>query len=165
MWNGRSFVLAKIFSTGFKPLVETVLNSNLSIKTSPDHYFRTVDSSGELSWVPQAKLCSGNTILLNKKPVPGGSDVPRYKGTPLSLGMMEVLGWAVGDGSLSAPRKRIGGYLKLFYHHGKERDIWARHAAFLREFGLEASQQEKLISPVEQEKIKGPIRIQICRIV
>jgi hypothetical protein len=155
VWNGKKFVLAKIFYTGPKALVETVLTSNLSIKTSPDHYFRTVDSNGELSWTPQARLSSGDAVLLNKLPVPGSSDIPQYKGRQLTLGMMEVLGWAIGDGSLNAPKKRAGGYLKLFYHQSKERDLWSRHAEILQDFGLAASMKEKTITPDQQDSIKN----------
>jgi intein/homing endonuclease len=145
LWNGTSWVGARVFTTGKKKLTQTVLNNGISIKTSPDHSFRVVGEDGEPTWKTQSELRVGDYVLVNKTPVEGIGQIPSYNGQQLTPEMMEVLGWLTGDGNIQANRETSHS-LKFFYHHSKEADIWGRH--------VNAVQHEKKISSEEAESIK-----------
>ena len=155
LWTGLKWENARVFLTGDKPLVETVLDSNLSIKTSPDHRFYVIGESGDPEWVRQSDLKIGDTVLTNKQEVHSNASLPSYKGQTITPEMLEILGWMTGDGSLIASKKRSGGSMHLFYHHSKERDIWASHFNVLASFGVNVQQKEIHLSDEEREKIKA----------
>jgi len=155
IWTGSDWQNARLFRTGEKELVETHVNG-YSIKTSPDHRFRVLSEDGELVWKKQQELCIGDLLVMNAKPVQGASElIPFFRGKRLTIEMMELLGWMTGDGSLVRPKVRCGGYLKLFYHSVRERDIWAHHAKLLSDFGFNVKQLEHLIEEEEAENIKS----------
>ena len=154
IWNGTKWVVGLVFKTGEKSLKETVLNSRLSIKTSPDHRFQVIGDSGEPEWKTQEQLSIGDFVLTNKTVVGGINDIPKYKGQALTPEMMEVLGWITGDGCVVAPRKRAGGKIQLFYHQDKERNLWDRHFKILQNFGLNPKQKERFNSEEQREEIK-----------
>lgn len=66
IWTGLAFEDAKVFSTEEKVLTETTLSSGLSIKTSPDHYFRVIERDGSLGWRPQFLLDYGDIVVVDK---------------------------------------------------------------------------------------------------
>jgi LAGLIDADG-like domain len=155
VWTGTEFVDARLFRTGEKGLRETVAGG-LSLKTSPDHRFRVLDTSGELIWRRQEELSVGDLLVVNAKPVPGDEAlVPSFNGKKLTPEMMEILGWMTGDGTLKTSKERDGGgYMKLFYHHEKERDVWENHAKVLTDFGFDVKHHEKVVSETEAEALK-----------
>lgn len=155
IWNGHQFVNSKIFKTDKKKLVETILETGQSIKTSPDHYFRIINNNGELDWKPQALLAIGDRILTNRTPIDGVGSIPKYNGRSITPELMETLGWAIGDGTFVAPKPSAGAYIRWFYHHSKEREIWNNHYSTLKEFGLFPIQKEKILSVEEREEIKA----------
>ena len=155
LWTGLKWENAKVFLTGNKSLMETVLDSNLSIKTSPDHRFYVVGESGEPEWIHQSDLKIGDTVLTNKQDVHSNSALPSFKGQTITPELMEVLGWMTGDGSLISSKKRAGGVMHLYYHHSKERGIWASHFNILASFGINVQQKEIHLSDEECEKIKA----------
>lgn len=154
VWTGTAWRSARLFRTGKKRLVETQVGA-MSIKTSPDHRFRVLGECGELIWKQQRDLKPGDLLAVNAKPVEGDVKlVPEFRGRLLTPEVCEVLGWMVGDGSLVEPRKRSGGVVKLYYHHKHERQIWARHAAILSEFGVNTQMHQRSISEGEAEDLK-----------
>lgn len=155
LWNGTSWQSARLFRTGKKLLAETHAGG-LSLKTSPDHRFRVLSEDGELVWKRQEDLAVGDLLTINKTPVPGDIEaVPSFQGRRLTLEVCEALGWLSGDGSLVGPASRAGGYVKLFYNHSKERDLWVRHAKALSAFGLDVKHHERLVSPEEADNIRS----------
>lgn len=154
VWTGEKWNQARIFWTGVKPLVETKLKCNLTLKTSPDHRFRVVDENGQLSWRKQSELKIGDTVLVNGIPVESSfNNVLYYNEKQINSEMMEVLGWLSGDGSVSMPRKRIGGQITLFYHHDKELDVRERHLNILNKFGLNAKCEDRQVSDEEANSL------------
>jgi intein/homing endonuclease len=154
IWSGKEWVEGRVFRTGLKQITETVLNNGTSIKTSPDHKFRVIGEDGEPTWKTQSELSIGDHVLVNKTPVQGIGNIPEYiEGRPLTPEMMEVLGWITGDGVIQV-NGETSHSLKLFYHHVKEGNIWNRHAAILKDFGLSPLQRERTISPEEAQEAK-----------
>lgn len=158
VWNGKEFIKARAFVTGDRPVCHTKTNNGLTISTSPEHRFRTVNNKGELVWTEQKNLQIGDTVLINKKPIPGLEElVPNYKGTRLSLDMMEILGWLTGDGSIFVRKKgkiRHSKELCFYYHHDKEVWIRERHNKILTDFGLKPINTDRQISLVARERQK-----------
>jgi intein/homing endonuclease len=155
VWSGLKFEEAKAFYTGEKELRKTFLEGNMSINTSPDHYFQVIGADGEPVWVKQSEIKENDYILINKKPVDGKSILPSFKNKNISKEMMEVLGWAMGDGFFKESKERSGGFLNLFYHPEKEGWILDRHFNVLKEFGLNPIKKEKIRSQEEMENIKN----------
>lgn len=158
VWTGTKFEDAKVFLTGQRRETLTTLGNGTVVKTSPDHRFRVVGPDGSPAWCHQKNLEIGDTVLVSKKPVPG-SVIPEYEGRALTPAVMEVLGWLTGDGNISVRfNKNTGnikqGVLSWFYHHEKERDLWARHAEVLSAWGLPVRRQEREVGEDEAEDIK-----------
>lgn len=155
IWSGARWVDGRVFRSGSKRLIETELDCGVVLKTSPDHRFRVVNDAGELDWKHQSELSVGDMVLVNKTEVTGDeSKIPEYKGKKLSLEMMEILGWATGDGCFVDAKKRAGAYIKLFYHSEKERDLWSKHNDVLSTFGLSVKHVERVLTDEQKDKIK-----------
>jgi hypothetical protein len=162
LWTGTQWADARVFLTGPKRLVETKLGCGISLQTSPDHRFWVVGDDGLPRWRRQEELAVGDPVLVSRKPVEGVGAAPSYCGRELTLDMMEVLGWLMGDGCLVADRQRAGAKLELFYHHEREADVWERHEAVLAEFGLPCQHQKVEVSAEEQEKCKARYWFKSC---
>ena len=154
VWDGHTWQQARLFETGKKKLTETELECGLKIKTSPDHRFRCLDSNGNEIWKHQSDLQINDYVAVNSRPVDGYSYLIPSFGLPLTADMMEILGWALGDGSVSPARKRVGASVTLFYHQDKEVDIWSRHQSILNDFGIKFTAIDKKITKDQQEAIK-----------
>lgn len=170
IWSGKDWVQGRAFKSGQKPLVATELSCGTKLETSPDHRFMVVGADGLPAWKRQEDLQLGDSVLVNRQPVLGDdSAVPAFNGRKLTPEVAEVLGWLTGDGTLSPPRPgQAGSALTFFYHHEKDREVWGRHAAILRGWGVEVHQKEIVVSPEEQQALKerygfksiAPIRLQ-----
>ena len=166
VWTGTVFVPARAFKTGTKTVQTTKFSNGQTVKTSPDHLFRTMVGPN-LVWKRQAELKAGDWVLSNKEPTPATVLAPVYNGKALTPEMMEVLGWLTGDGTVWKRKTSQG--IELYYHHIKEPEIRDRHLAFLRRFGLNAKLFDQHISSERQEKIKArcgfktvaPVRLRI----
>lgn len=154
IWTGTDFKDAVVFRSGVKDLVETNLTGGLSIKTSPDHRFRSIDENGELVWKHQHELKKGDYVLTSKKTIESNIELPKINGKEITPELMEVLGWITGDGSIVGPVKRAGGYVTMFYNHDKESDIRDRHFKYLTDFGLKPTKKDIHFSEDEVEKTK-----------
>jgi len=152
IWDGEEWVAARAFRSGEKKLVQTKFSGNYSIDTSPDHRFKVIGPEGIPVWKHQEELKLGDLVLVNKNPVQSVANIPSYKGKPLTLEMMEILGWMTGDGSFIAPRKRVGAQLQLFYHSEKERDLWNEHFQTLKDFGFDTVHQCEEFRTEEERK-------------
>jgi len=161
VWTGVDWVKARAFKTGLRELNVTKTSNGLTLKTSPEHRFRVVDESGELCWKQQKDLEIGDTVLVNRKPVPGSLDaVPSYKGKQLTVGMMEVLGWLTGDGSIQVRKTgkiKHSKNLEFYYHPKKEMAIRERHFKIMDEFGLNCKIVNRKYSTAAIEKIKSSL--------
>lgn len=152
IWTGDSWVSGRVFKTGPKKLMETIIDGGISIKTSPDHFFRTVNEFGEIDWKTQSKLTPNDCVLLNKNDIENKKQpIPKYNEKELTVEMMEVLGWLTGDGSIVADKHRAGAYLNFFYHHQKEIEIQERHYDILKNFGL--SPKIKVVTRSDEERL------------
>jgi hypothetical protein len=120
IWTGTAWAYARVFLTGDKPKVITTLWNGSRVESSPDHRFRVIGPEGQPCWVHQRNLKLGDSVLVNRKPVPGMMEPPKYNDKELSEDMMEVLGWMTGDGN-----------------YAKRLDIQDRHDRILSKFGLE----------------------------
>ena len=114
VWSGDSWVNAKVIFSGDKPLVKTTTDMGLSIETSPDHRFLSIDSSGDFLWVRAENLAEGQVVVCNgsditsggnhpgydfeSKPARGNSKTFSFKGN--STFLWYTLGYIYGDGSL-----------------------------------------------------------------
>ena len=155
VWTGKKWNEAKIFWTGKKNLSITKLECGLELSTSPDHRFKVIDENGEPIWKNQSDLKIGDCVLVNKNIIDGNiKHVPIYDGKQLTLEIMEVLGWMIGDGCHVQARQRSGASIHLFFHHEKERDIWEKYEKILKDFGVQARNQEFNISQEEIDEIK-----------
>lgn len=154
VWTGERWEKARIFYTGPKELRETTLQSNLRLKTSPDHRFQIVGEDGNLEWKQQKDLTLDDVVLVNSTPVEGFEEsVPEFLGKKITPELMEVLGWMSGDGSITPNKKRAGGKVTLYYHNEKELDVRERHLKILNDFGIDANPVNKEISQEESEKL------------
>lgn len=151
LWNGTSWLDGRAFWSGPKHLQQTELECGLVLRSSPDHRFMVVGPDGEPCWKVQGQIEAGDFVLVNKQPLPGGS-VPLFRGKEVTEELLEILGWMTGDGTLVAPKKRSGGYIKLYYHHELERDEWAAHARTLEELGLHLKHREHSLTDAERER-------------
>src|ERR1035437_1893386 len=159
VWTGKAWALARVFKTGPRKNCITKLWNGSSLETSPDHRFLSIGADGAPGWVHQSDLIVGSTVLVNKKPIVGVGPIPSYQGRALTPDMMEVLGWLTGDGNINLRfNKNTGnvkqGVLSFFYHHAKERDIWANHSAVLNAFGLGHKHLERVIGDDEKGDLK-----------
>lgn len=129
VWTGETWRNALVYKTNEKKeLCHTVLNNNIQLDTSPDHRFRVICEDGELGWKKQSELKVGDWVAVNNKIVENKNfEIPKYKGKPISLEFMEILGWMTGDGSIG-DRK-----VSLFYN-SKEHDLRDEHLKVLREY-------------------------------
>ena len=170
IWTGRDWQKAEVYLTGHKKLVRTRLANGADLSTSPDHRFLTVGTNG-LVWKEQKDLVVGDFVCVNKKEIEDPSFVPEYNGTPVTEGLMEVLGWLTGDGTMSVrgDYRRNTNHFQLYYHHTKEPKILDRHLAVLNDFGVKATKYERAVSSRESEYLKdrygfkstAPVRIGI----
>lgn len=154
IWDGSKWTEGRVFLSGVKKLMQTSVSSGVSIQTSPDHRFQTVDAEGNLAWTKQQDLAVGDFVGLNAVPVKATSPAPKYKGREIDEALMELLGWSIGDGTMVGPRHRAGAQLHLFYHHEREVDIWEKHKTVLEDWDIGVKHQKNEISPDEAEEIK-----------
>lgn len=157
VWTGTKWTAARAFVTGERPVRRITTNNGVSITTSPEHRFRTISDSGELVWKTQSELQVGDHLLINKKPIEGTKEnIPSYNGERLTVGMMEVLGWLTGDGSITVRKKGLHKHskeLEFFYHHEKEMAIRDRHFQIMSSFGLTPKIVDKIRSQEAADKI------------
>lgn len=79
IWTGIKWSEGRVFKTGVKKLVETILKNHLSIKTSPDHKFQVINNDGYPEWKTQSEIAVGDYVLTNRKTVTGVRDVPKFE--------------------------------------------------------------------------------------
>jgi intein/homing endonuclease len=153
-WSGKEWVKGRAFKSGEKKLIETTLACGVTLKTSPDHRFRTINENGELDWTHQEDLREGTSVLIPKNGIEGDEAlVPSFKGKKLTEEIAEILGWITGDGSFFAPKKRSGAQIKLYYHPTIEENLWNSHYKTLCDWGLSTSHYETKISDDEKQRI------------
>lgn len=129
IWVGDSWQDGLVYKTSEpKKYCQTKLSNGDSITTSPDHKFKVIDDSGELSWKRQEDLNEGDYVLLNKNDV-CGEFIPEFRGALIEPELMEVLGWMIGDGHMLCNTKQ--GNIHLNYHHEKEGKVMRRHEEIL----------------------------------
>jgi intein/homing endonuclease len=154
-WSGSKWVPGRMFRSGDKRLVETELACGVIIQTSPDHRFRVVDDTGDVAWKRQEDLVIGDWVLVNGQMVDGSeSEIPSFKGRKLTVDMMEILGWAAGDGCIVPPKSRVGAQFKLLYQHHNEVDVWRHHHEVLTAWGLNNKNQRSELSSEKVEAVK-----------
>jgi intein/homing endonuclease len=160
VWTGKKWEKAKVFTTDIRKQVLTTLTNGTEIITSPDHRFKVVGENGDAVWKSQKDLTTEDYVLVNKNSVKGFENIPEFKGKKLTVEMMEVLGWLIGDGTIFARYNKNTKNLKQgtclwFYHAEKERFLWEKHNKILNEFGLSPKHKEKIRNADEIEKIKN----------
>lgn len=139
VWTGKEFCSARAFVTGQRQRCVTRISNGCSVSSSPDHLFRVVGEDGDVAWKKQCDLVIGDTVLVNKTPVPHTQKMPEYQGKSLTNEMMEVLGWLSGDGSIlvsSRGKIKHSKSLCFYYHPEKEQNILESHFNIMRNFGL-----------------------------
>lgn len=151
VWSGTEWVWAKPYRTGVKRQSVLRLGNGTEVRCSPEHRFRVVGDDAELQWRTCAELREGDYVAVNRR-APESDAVPAYKGRALTPDMMEVLGWATGDGSIVSEGKHHN--LRFFYHHERERWIRDRHVAIMREFGLPVEPRDRVVSEEEAEQLR-----------
>lgn len=158
VWTGTHWEEARAFVAGKKRVARTKTTNRIEIVSSPDHLFRVVDEDGDLVWRKQEDLRVGDHVLVNKKPIPGSEDVvPSYNGKRLTPEMMEVLGWLTGDGTITVRKrgkKQHSKELELYYNNETERGIRDRHAAIMKEWGLNPLVRDRELSKKAIERHK-----------
>jgi intein/homing endonuclease len=158
IWTGAEWVSALAYRTKEqKKLIRTTLGNGVTVSTSPDHRFRVIGNSGEPEWKCQADLEIGDFVLINKQISENRRySLPKYKGKPLTPGLMEALGWLVGDGamSFSGHGHQKSNYAKWFYHHDKETDIRTRHLDVLMSYDNAAASKDTVLTSDQVEHIK-----------
>ena len=154
IWTGTEWSSGLVYRTSEpKKLCVTKLGNGIEIKTSPDHRFLVIGSTGEPEWRVQKDLVEGDFVLVNKQDVVVESKLPEYKNKKITPELMEVLGWSLGDGYIRSSGKAQ--QLHLFYHHEKEIDIRERHYKILQEFEPAAYKKDVELSEERCEYIKS----------
>lgn len=154
VWTGLSFEKANIYKTKTKKEFCTKLNNGLSIKTSSEHRFRTIDDEGNLIWKERGELGIGEFVLVNKKQI--SSEIKssiQYKGQEVERDLFEILGWCLGDGTIGenvAKKRRIA----LFYNEKTEQDILSQHLSILEKYGINAQFTETIYSEEAKQRLK-----------
>lgn len=148
VWTGTSWQPAMVYRVGRKKLAHLTAANGIKLECSPDHRFYAIGTDGEPVWKRLSEIAVGDYVAVNKQAVESDATKVQINGHHLDVDMAELLGWMIGDGSLG-PRS-----LKLYYHHEKERDIWAKHAAVLARYGIPASHDEKEVTAEQQEYSK-----------
>lgn len=149
LWTGTSWEEAMVYKAPEKKaLTGFELLNGEEIECSPDHRFWVIGPDGDPVWKKQSEMAVGDFVAVNKKSSSLEGRVPTVNGRPIGEDLMEVLGWAVGDGTLSDSSG------KLYYHHLKERDIWVRHADILAKYDLPARAEEHFLTDEEKEYAK-----------
>lgn len=154
IWDGRQYTKCRIFKSGLKKSIKTILNCGIGIITSPDHKFMTIDGCGNLQWKTQENLSTDDYILVSKSNTINDNTIPQYNGKGLSLDMMEYIGWIIGDGTIVAPRKRSGGYIVSFYQPHNELEIRDMHEGYCNSFGIKFDKKDKILTNKEKTKLK-----------
>jgi intein/homing endonuclease len=154
IWTGKEWCSALAYKTKEpKKLVHTKLWNGLKVSTSPDHKFKVLGENGP-EWKIQSDLEIGDYVLVNKKSIES-SEIPHLningENKQLTEGMLEVLGWQIGDGYIAFKGKNKR--FQLFYHHDKEAEIRERHLSILKSFGLPARSKDKLLTEEDVDKI------------
>jgi hypothetical protein len=139
--DGIQWQDARAYATEHKPVVRTKLWNGLSIRTSPEHRFRTIpreSETGSPEWRQQRALKQGDRVLVAYRSQDCQLDndvffVGRSFGNFKPTGAMvsderfwEMIGFALGDGHWADPEGRSG-LLSIFPHY-------ARDAAQQRQF-------------------------------
>jgi len=150
IWTGKEWASGLVYRTKEqKQLCRLKLACGLEIKSSPDHKFRVLGGGDGLPvWKRLEDLQEGDYVLVNKQSPQNPDNIPLCNEKQVTPGLMEVLGWAVGDGYFSNRG------MLCFYHHEKEREIRERHLSILKDFDPAARLKDIHITPEEQEKIK-----------
>jgi len=150
IWTGKEWASGLVYRTKEqKQLCRLKLACGLEIKSSPDHKFRVLGGGDGLPvWKRLEDLQEGDYVLVNKQSPQNPDNIPHCNGKQVTPDLMEVLGWAVGDGYFSDKG------MLCFYHHEKEREIRERHLSILKDFDPAARLKDIHITPEEQEKIK-----------
>jgi intein/homing endonuclease len=151
IWTGTGFEKGKVYKTDKKKVFTTRLNNGLRIKTSGEHKFRVVGEEGKLWWIERKDLKIGDHVLVNKKVVDGNLSL-QYNGLEVEEDLMEVLGWALGDGCFytgESKRKK----LTLFYHSKKEQYILNNHLDILKKYGVNCYYNEQVYTVEQKEAL------------
>ena len=86
VWTGTQFTKARAFVTGKRKQCSVITGNGITINSSPDHLFRTINQKGELDWIKQENLRAGDTILVNARETIGhASFIPEYNGKKLTV--------------------------------------------------------------------------------
>ena len=157
VWTGLRWENARVFKSGVRKQVKTVLNNAIELITSPDHRFRVVGENGEPVWKHQKELSLNDWVLVNRLEVDGMQTMPEFNGKAIDEKMAEVLGWMTGDGNISVRYNKNTGNMKqgvisLFYNSKKEIDLWKKHYDILTTFGLKTTHSDRNYSDEQLER-------------
>ena len=130
VWTGKEFAEATVFETGTKRLSITELSDGSELRTSPDHRIRCVDEEGRLQWVAQSEVEQDDWVVSSPEGVG-----ERKSPTDDEVATGELLGWFIGDGSLTLRKDGVF-VARWFYHRPKEADVYERHIAVMKAMGL-----------------------------
>lgn len=164
VWNGVSWVPAKAYETGKKPLVRTKLWNGLVLETSPLHKFRAIpkeSETGEVCWIEQRSLKEGDIILvgcyrsdpsdskLDELLLVGesyetdrrtGRDWCPSRDLVRDVEFWEMIGFALGDGYWPHLDERAVGWLRIFPHYEKDKDLFSKFLSCCNRHNIHADQ-------------------------
>lgn len=156
LWTGTKWEKALVYRTGKKRLCRAKLGNGVTLETSPDQKFLVLGTEGP-EWRRRHELKIGDVCCVNATPCENPDlKIPAYMGQEIDPDMMEVLGWALGDGSLMntiREGKRVT-QLQLYYHHEREEDLWRKHLKILQRFEPAAYARDRFVRGIEQETLK-----------
>lgn len=152
IWTGKKFENALVYKSGKKVLNRITLNNGMSIDSSPEHRFKTVDESGNIVWKKRKDLKVGDFLMINKKSVES-KDILYYKDVEVESDLFELIGWMIGDGWIGEdlPKKRRA---SLFYHQSVEKFIQKYHSWILSKYNINSISTENIRTEDEIESTK-----------
>lgn len=69
IWTGKKFEKGLVYKSGEKVLNKITLNNGMTIKSSPDHRFKTVNDEGDIVWKLRSDLKEGDFLMVNKSSI------------------------------------------------------------------------------------------------
>jgi intein/homing endonuclease len=153
IWTGKKFEKGLVYKSGEKVLNKITLNNGMTIKSSPNHKFKTVNEDGDIVWKLRSELKEGDFLMVNKSSINENKDVLYYNNVEVESDLFEVIGWMIGDGWFgeNKPKKRK---CALFYHHSVERNLQFHHSYILDKYGINSLVEENPYTYEEKVRSK-----------